>query len=252
MNADGSNQRNLTQHPALDTKPSWSPDGHRLAFASSRSGLWEIYVIDISSGEVEQLTDSTKVDGYASSPSWSPDGKHIAYELARNGKGRDIYIMDADGKNARSIANREEPLIRGNHTILRHFPRWSPDGKRILYTEIEYAPGLKPVASRLVVRRSDGSNPQVLPTPKGWRMNAGCWASDGAEILFGARENGLVKPGGNYEIYRYNRFSGKITNLTNHPSSDYGPDWLSDNLSVSPGERLSTLWGVIKRERSSK
>ena len=36
VNADGSGQRNLTRHPANDFKPSWSPDGRRIAFASDR------------------------------------------------------------------------------------------------------------------------------------------------------------------------------------------------------------------------
>ena len=248
MNADGSNRRNLTQHPALDGGVSWAPDGHRLAFTSSRSETFEIYVMDISSGKVEQLTDSAKHDGYASNPSWSPDGKHIAYELARTGKGRDIYIMNADGKNPKPLANRDEPLIRENRVILRHFPSWSPDGTRLLYTEVGHGPGFRIVSSKLVVRRSDGSNLQTLPIPKRWRINSACWAENGTEILFTAKEDGLVKPGGNYEIYRYNRFSGEITNLTNHPRDDYSPDWLSDNLSVSLGGKLSTLWGGIKRE----
>ena len=251
MNADGSNQRNLTQHPALDIKPSWSPDGHRLAFVSTRTrNIWEIYMMDIASGKVEQLTDSTKVDGYATSPSWSPDGKHIAYELAMAGKGRDIYIMNADGKNARPLSNRKEQLARENSLILRYAPRWSPDGKRILYIETEHGPDFKPVSDKLVVRRSDGSNPQSLPIPKGWLINKGSWAADGTEILFTAKADGLVKPGGNYEIYRYDRFSGEITNLTNHPHNDYVSDWLSGNLSVSSVEKLSILWGVIKREKS--
>ena len=251
MNVDGSNQRNLTQHPALDVGPSWSPDGHRLAFVSTRTrNRWEIYMMDIASGKVEQLTDSTKVDGYATSLSWSPDGKHIAYELAMAGKGRDIYIMNADGKNARPLSNRKEQLVGNNNLILRYAPRWSPDGKRILYIETERGPDFKPVSSKLVVRRSDGSNPQSLPIPKAWRINKGCWAADGTEILFTAKADGLVKPGGNYEIYRYDRFSGEITNLTNHPRNDYVSDWLSGDLSVASVEKLSILWGVIKREKS--
>ena len=246
MNADGSNQRNLTQHPALDIKPSWSPDGHRLAFVSTRTrNRWEIFMMDIASGKVEQLTDSTKVDGYATSPSWSPDGKHIAYELAMAGKGRDIYIMNADGKHARPLSNRKEQLVGNNNLILRYVPRWSPDGKRILYIETEHGPDFRPVSDKLVIRRSDGSNPQSLPIPKGWLINKGCWAADGTEILFTAK-----KPGGNYEIYRYNRFSGEITNLTNHPRNDYVSDWLSDNLSVASVEKLSILWGAIKQENS--
>ena len=45
MNADRSNQRNLTDHPALDSRPNWSPDG-RIGFTSNRDGEWNIYVMD--------------------------------------------------------------------------------------------------------------------------------------------------------------------------------------------------------------
>ena len=45
MNADGSNQINLTHHPADDRGPVWSPDGKRVAFFSNRDGNEEIYVM---------------------------------------------------------------------------------------------------------------------------------------------------------------------------------------------------------------
>ena len=253
MNADGSNQRNLTQHhPALDIKPSWSPDGHRLAFVSTRTqnGRREIFMMDIASGKVEQLTDSAKVDGYATNPSWSPDGKHIAYELAMAGKGRDIYIMNADGKYARPFLKWRIQPVEKNNLFVKYAPRWSPDGRWILYIVREHRPDLKPVFDRLAVFRSDGSNPEPVAIPRGWEINSACWAADGTEILFTAKEEGLIKPGGNYEIYRYNRFSAKITNLTNHPRNDYVSDWLSGNLSVASVEKLSILWGAIKQENS--
>ena len=50
MDSDGSNPRRLTDHPAEDKYPSWSPDGRHIAFQSSRDhGNYEIYVMDIAS-----------------------------------------------------------------------------------------------------------------------------------------------------------------------------------------------------------
>ena len=87
MDADGNNQRNLTKHPARDGGASWAPDGRRIAFTSNRTGRNEIHIIDIPSGEVEQLTNNKGIDGSANDPSWSPDGKYIAYEQSARRRG---------------------------------------------------------------------------------------------------------------------------------------------------------------------
>ncbi len=47
MSADGSNPRNVTNHPERDTDPAWHPDGRRLAFVSDRNGQCEIYMIEL-------------------------------------------------------------------------------------------------------------------------------------------------------------------------------------------------------------
>ena len=46
MNAVGGNQENLTNHPAFDNGPDWSPDGTKIAFVSNRSDVSQIYVMD--------------------------------------------------------------------------------------------------------------------------------------------------------------------------------------------------------------
>ena len=47
MNADGSNQTNITNHNADDRYPAWSPDGKKIAFVSNRSGYNQIYVMEV-------------------------------------------------------------------------------------------------------------------------------------------------------------------------------------------------------------
>ncbi|MYE88070.1 hypothetical protein F4X33_03645 [Candidatus Poribacteria bacterium] len=102
MDTDGQNPQRLTDDPAVDHSPSWSPDGKRIAFVSDREGDEDIYVMDIDGGNRRKLTQHRRGDG---SPSWSPDGKRIAFAyVGRDGKA-DIYVMDADGQNPRQLTN---------------------------------------------------------------------------------------------------------------------------------------------------
>jgi Tol biopolymer transport system component len=62
MNADGRNQRNLTEHPTWDTQPHWSPDGRFIAFTANRDDNDEIYVMDADGRNPRRLTNSPASD----------------------------------------------------------------------------------------------------------------------------------------------------------------------------------------------
>ena len=69
MNADGSNQTRVTNNPALDYAPSWSPDGTKIAFYSRRDGNREIYVMSADGSGQTRLTNNAAEDRW---PTWSP------------------------------------------------------------------------------------------------------------------------------------------------------------------------------------
>ena len=69
MNADGTGQTRLTNNPARESDPAWSPDGTKIAFSSNRDGNDEIYVMDADGSGQTRLTNDAGTD---SAPAWSP------------------------------------------------------------------------------------------------------------------------------------------------------------------------------------
>lgn len=94
---DTSGVKPLLLGEAEDVHPDWSPDGKRIAFASNRSGQFEIWVVGAEGAGLVKITDG---GGAKEWPAWSPDGKSIMFTL----KGEDGYALwsvDADGRNLR-------------------------------------------------------------------------------------------------------------------------------------------------------
>jgi hypothetical protein len=91
----------LTNSPAADLSPTWSPDGSRIAFRSDRDGNDEVYVMNADGTEDRNITRDPASDY---SPAWSPDGASIAFASTRaDPTGNDIWIMKPDGSEAESV-----------------------------------------------------------------------------------------------------------------------------------------------------
>lgn len=94
--SDGSGMRNLTNSPAFDGWPSWSPDGKRIAFASNPQGNHKVYTMRSDGTEVQLLADT---EGRATVPQWSRDGRFIYFTLCKRVSGTvgcEIYRADAN------------------------------------------------------------------------------------------------------------------------------------------------------------
>jgi Tol biopolymer transport system component/DNA-binding winged helix-turn-helix (wHTH) protein len=120
----------LTGDGGQNMHPAWSPDGRFIAYhANRRGGIW---VMPSRGGTPRQISPA------GARPAWSPDGGRIAFQtdefgdIAPNGfsaqVGSTIWIVDADGSNARAITSTTAPA--GGHAS----PAWSPDGRFIAFT----------------------------------------------------------------------------------------------------------------------
>ncbi len=110
----------LTSGPWDDTHPALSPDGRWLAFASNRSGPWDLHLLDLNTGEVIRLTDTQH---YESSPSWSPDGNLIAYES---------YAQDSE-VIIQSVFDDSTLINLSEHPAADYQPTWSPLGRQLAF-----------------------------------------------------------------------------------------------------------------------
>jgi Tol biopolymer transport system component/CubicO group peptidase (beta-lactamase class C family) len=215
MNADGSDQRNLTNHPASDDHPCWSPDGSLIAFSSDRSGNYEIYVMAVSGGtdsdgaNLQRLTRNPAVDGH---PTWSPDGRRIAFVSLRDGNA-EIYVMavpdgtDADGSDLQRLTVNQS----GDHE-----PDWSPDGTQIVFAS----------SAGIYVMSSDGSGRQKLTGTDADDFYPR-WSPDGTQIAYLSRRDGSLE-----EIYVMNSDGTNQRRLTNNDAFDGAPSWSPDGTQV--------------------
>jgi Tol biopolymer transport system component len=101
--------------------PQFSPDGKSIAFASSRSGNWEIWVCDSDGANPRQLTYSNGPPTFT--PRWSPDGRKIAFTLNVGGH-EAIYVVGIEGGRPRRLTT-----VVSNNVA----PSWSRDGKWIYF-----------------------------------------------------------------------------------------------------------------------
>lgn len=172
MNPDGSEQVNLTQHPADDLEPAWSPTGEEILFVSDRDGIRDLYLMNADGSKVQRVF---KKSARREQPTWAPDGKQIAY--SRGIVANQIIHIATFKKQT------EEPLASG------YDPAWSPDGKEIAFVGDVFGHHRLSLINVHTRRQK-----WILPEKTIPRQNHPSWSPTGEKLAFSWNNNLLPIP----------------------------------------------------------
>ena len=106
--------------------PAFMPDGQRVLFSANRNGIRDIYVCDLRTEELTNLTDDEAFDY---SPVPSPDGSRVVYTSVVDGQHTKLFMFDFDNPETKT------QLTFGRFHDKQ--PAWSPDGSRLVYVSSE-------------------------------------------------------------------------------------------------------------------
>jgi len=205
---DGSGRTRYPAGSSIDSEPSLSPDGTKIAFSRQIPGS-AIYVMNTDGSGLTLLTSIT--DKTSMNPGWSPDGGKIAFASNRALNGNvEIYIMNADGSSVTQLTSG----VFGEDSWE---PNWSPDGSRIAYSQGSWNSG----QATIMTMDPDGSDPTNLTASD---CRAPDWSPDGRRIVY---ENTSVMSG----IFVMNADGSGKVRLTS--GSDGDPCWSPDGRKIA-------------------
>lgn len=155
---------NLTEGARVDTSPTYSPDGERLAFNSNRLGsaVPQIYLMSADGGEADLISPyAYGQQGYYTSPDWSPRGDNVVFHGKIGRYGRYQILVSRVGEDGRLLQLTSE----GNNED----PSWAPDGRHVVFFgERDWGKGLFVVDTasgriRVLLRGVEATMPQWSP-----------------------------------------------------------------------------------------
>ena len=206
INADGSEEQNLTGDGLSAGAPLWSPDGRKIVFWSGPDGNGWVSVMNSDGSERRMLAHN---HGYVA---WSPDGRKILLRRGgaqgdRNGVGATkayAVVANADGSGLRTLTRIA--VVNGQSL------NWSPDGRKVVFVSDRDG------NQEIYVINADGSGRRNLTRHPGHDSDP-AWSPNGRKIAFATMREG------NFEIYVMNADGSGQRNLTRNPAVDRFPVW---------------------------
>lgn len=212
INSDGTGHMKLTQREANESSARWSPDGKRIASASSAEGNGsEIFVYWIESGKMARITQLERSPGDLS---WSPDGNYLAFNMHVP---ESNPVLVKPPKKPKGAEWAEHPRVTKR---LKH----EADG-------VGY---LEPGFSHLFVVPAEGGTARQITSGDYHHDSKPVWSRDGKNLLFSANRNEDWEYNRrNSEVYSVSIANGNIKALTDRNGPDYSPALSPDGETIA-------------------
>jgi len=213
INTDGTQHQKLSSFDVNESNPSWSPDGQRIAFASSTPHGAELFIYWVNTGKTARISQLISSPGAIR---WSPDGTHLAFSM---------FVPKSELKLVKPLKKPEGAKWADPPRITSRFKH-----------ERDGAGKMKPGFNHLFVIPSEGGTARQITAGDFQHSRAPTWSKDGKTLFFSANRNkNWEHDFRNSEIYSVNVADGKTQQLTDRNGPDY-------NISISPqGNRLAYL-----------
>lgn len=276
MDTSRKNLQNLTNHPARDSQPAFSPDGQWMAFVSDRDGTPRIYLMNRNHNELRPFTNHLPSEADYD-PAWSPDGHWIAFTSFRerqthiykiNVNSQGLQQLTRAGWNARPrwspdgdqiIFHSQRKKVLGIYVMKangkdvrrviprnrkedqwQHSPTWSPDGKEIAYLDSDLG------KKSIYIMTATGQNNRRITWGNETRYPR--WSPDRHWIAYEIHGD-LFDENSDSNIHLVSSDGTEMRQLTKHPAKDRYPAWVPEAfLAVSPtAEKQTILWGRLKQ-----
>ncbi len=209
-------ERRITDDPAEEMLPRFTPDGRSVLFASKRTGNWQIYEAPFRGGPARRVRSNSFTEFQID---LSPDGTQLAF--LSNASGHEgLWVMQWPDGPARQLVDHRDAVL-GN-------PDWSPDGKRIVFSSnvrLGHQIYLVEVATAKVERlspfRKGGCEPRFSP--------------DGTKVLYVSR--GHLRPAS--RLVAHDIQTHDETVLVDWPALNYGPVLSPDGAEIAFSSNIS-------------